>query len=165
MSGLAGAFGGRPTRREPVDVPEPRKPDRQLDQLIAVRTHRISTFERARLRARQTWRLERAGLRRAAQDWRDAVEQAKECWEEARAEFFAMRSTSGEFRRGKAVYERMKRDAAELQSMAVQAVDPCRDARRAFFTARDQLREAQRQQEKLSILRDQIKLANQQPEA
>ncbi|MES2743024.1 MAG: hypothetical protein V4754_19035 [Pseudomonadota bacterium] len=164
MSGLAGAFGGRPARREPVDVLEPRKPDRQLDQLIAVRTHRISTFERARLRARQSWRLERAGLRRAAQDWRDAVEQSQQCWRDARAEFFAMRSTSGDFRRAKAVYERMKRAALELQAAAVRAVEPCRDARRAFFTARDQLREAQRQQEKLTILRDQIKLANQQAE-
>lgn len=149
--------GGRRSKREVIDVPEDKREDKSLDRLIVVRKQRIDRFERERNEARQAWRAARAELRATKQRWRDGVKEANEYWKEARAGFLSMTTTSGQFRRAKAVYERLKAHAAQLHLQAREAVAPCRSTREGFFQARRRVVEANRQQEKLVFLRDEVR--------
>ncbi|WP_233410826.1 hypothetical protein [Rugamonas violacea] len=85
-------------------------------------------------------------------------------WREARAQFFKMATTSGQVRRAKGAYERMKGEAIELQLECGEYAARARAAGGDFFTARRRVLEANRQQEKLGILRDEIRLLAQQSE-
>ncbi|HWW05972.1 hypothetical protein [Collimonas sp.] len=150
--------GRRRARREVVEVPERKIEDKRLDQLLNVRKQRLSRLERERNAARAAWRAERQALHDIKQRWREASHQAKEQWRQARAAFLAMSTTSGQFRKAKSMYERMKQDAAQLYMGCQEKLQRCRQAGKVFFEARQCVLEANRQQEKLSILRDEMRL-------
>ncbi|MPS30339.1 MAG: hypothetical protein E2576_02575 [Alcaligenaceae bacterium] len=154
-----GRHGRRGARREVADLPEPRAPDRRLDQLLHVRKQRLGRLERERNEARQAWREQRHGQRALKQRWRDAREQAQAQWMAARAAFSGMSITSGEFRKARAVYERMKKEASQLRVDCQQALQACRAAGTDFFEARRRVMQADRQQEKLGVLRDELRAA------
>jgi len=161
----AASLIGRPrSQREVIDIPDARKQDRSVDQLIVVRKQRIERLERERVEARVAWRATRQALREMKERWRDAVDAAQDFWQESRAGFFKMAITSGQFRRAKAIYERMKEDAAQLHLESRDAVAPCKTARAEFFAARSRALDAYRQHEKLSLLRDELRLLNAQQE-
>jgi hypothetical protein len=166
MSGLGsqGGFGARRGKREVIDVIEPKAQDRTLDKLLNVRKQRIERFERERREAREAWRRSRQQLRDAKEAWRTAVQDAKDFWQAAREEFFRMSTTSGEFRKAKATYERMKGEAMELRLACNEFVSRAKAAGREFFASRLRLLQANKQQEKLSILRDEIRLMTKQSE-
>lgn len=147
----------RGARREPVDVAERRVPDRRLDQLLHVRRQRLNRFERERNEARQAWRARRRELGALKARWRRARDEALAEWQAARAAFSDMTITSGEFKKAKAVYERMKQAASQLRVDWQEARLGCRGAGAAFFAARLAVLEAQRQQEKLGVLRDELR--------
>ena len=148
---------GSRKRREVIDVIEPRAPDRRLDQLLHVRKQRLGRLERERNEARQAWRDRRHGMRALKRRWLEAREQAQSQWMEARAAFSGMTITSGEFRKARAVYERMKKEASQLRVDCQQTLQACRAAGVDFFDARRRVMEADRQQEKLGVLRDELR--------
>ena len=158
-SGQSG-LGQRRSKREVLDVPESKVQDRSLDRLISVRKQRIDRFERERTEAREAWRRARNELCAMKERWREAVQDAKDFWQQSRADFFSMAITSGGFRKAKAVYERMKKQAAQLHLEARESVRPCKATRLEFFDARRRLLDANRQHEKLGMLRDEIRLMN-----
>jgi hypothetical protein len=164
-AGATASWTGRPrSQREVIDIPEPRKQDKSLDKLIVVRKQRIERLERERVEARLAWRETRQALHDIKQRWRDAVDAAQDFWQESRAGFFKMAITSGQFRRAKAMYERMKGEAEQLHLESREAVVPCKAARSEFFAARRRALDAYRQHEKLGILRDELRLLNAQQE-
>lgn len=144
----------RVRRREVADVPEPRKPDDRLDRLLHVRKQRLGRLERERNEARQLWRTQRDGLRTARLERRSAVAQAETFWQEARAGFLSMATTSGEFRVAKSRYARMKEHAATCYLRWRETLDGCDRSRQEFFAALAAVRAARMQQEKLGMLRD-----------
>ncbi|WP_211474750.1 hypothetical protein [Collimonas humicola] len=146
-------------KREVADVPEQRKKDKSLDSLINVRKQRIDRFERERNEAREAWRQLRVLLRAVKQRWRAALQEAMDYWRDARAGFLRMAITSGQFRKAKAVYERMQKQAAQLHLESREAVGPCKEARNEFFEARRRVMDANRQYEKICILRNEMKPA------
>jgi len=145
-------------RREVVDIPEQKRKDKSVDRLIDVRKQRIDRLERERIEARHVWREARVRLHERKQRWRAAVQEAQDIWQQARAAFFQMSATSGQFRKAKAVYERMKVQAQQLHLESREAVRPCKTTRTAFFDARRRVMEANRQYEKLGLLRDELRL-------
>lgn len=157
MSPRTTGFGAAPARREVVDVPERRPPDRRLDQLLHVRKQRLSRFERERNEARQAWRAQRRALSTLKQRWRSAHRDAHEQWRASRAAYAAMTITSGEFKKAKAVYERMKKEASQLRVDWQEQRAACRVAGSAYFAARLVVLQANRQQEKLGMLRDEVR--------
>jgi hypothetical protein len=166
MSSVASLLGGRSsTRREVIEVVERKKEDKTLDKLMGVRKQRISRFEQERNEAREAWRAARMDLRDVKERWRAAVQDAKDFWRQARDEFFQMATTSGQFRKAKAIYERMKTQAEQLHLESRQAVTPCRDTRQGYFAACQRVKDAYRQQEKLTIMCDEIRLSNRQEES
>jgi len=153
---LAGGMG-RLGRREVVDVAERRAPDRRLDGLLHVRKQRLSRFERERNEARQAWRAARRELAALKLRWRRTRDQAQQGWQAARAAFSEMTITSGEFKKARAIYERTKKEASGLRVEWNQSRQVCRGAGAAFFASRLVVLQAHMQQEKLSILRDEVR--------
>lgn len=166
MSARAGpaGFGGRRSKREVIDVLEPKPQDKSLDKLLNVRKQRIDRLERERREAREAWRETRQELRTQKQRWRDAVQAYKDFWQQSREDFFRMALTSGQFRKAKAIYERMKQEAAQMRVDCLEVVGRCKQGRSGFFEARRRVLQASRQQEKLGILRDELRLLNMQSE-
>ena len=163
MGGMAG-FGAPRPRREPVEVAERKPEDRRLDKLLSVRKQRLDRFERERKEARAAWRAARAELRAAKLRWRAARDEAKDFWAAARKEFLAMTITSGQYQQAKAVFERLKRGAADQRVQCLDAVARCKAKGQAFFAARAQVLTANRQQEKLGVMRDELRRQQQQDE-
>jgi chromosome segregation ATPase len=159
--GLLTQEGGRRVRREVIDVPERQREDRRLDQLLHVRKQRLSRLERERNEARQSWRDLRGRLRQAKQHWRDMRASTQSQWQQSRTEFLQMTLTSGQFSRAKSVYKRMQEETAQLYLQCQEWVERCNQARMGFFEARRKVREANRQQEKLSVLRDEMRARTQ----
>lgn len=157
MFGSGSSSSARPARREVVDVAEPRAPDRRLDQLLQVRRQRLSRLERERHEARLAWRARRRDLGSLKQRWRSARDAAQSQWQSARAAFYAMTITSGEFKKAKAIYERLKKQASQMRVEWHEVRQACRAAGARFFAARLVVLEANRQQEKLGILRDELR--------
>jgi hypothetical protein len=166
MSSLGGrsGFGKRRSKREVIEVVEPKAEDRSLDKLINVRKQRLDRLERERIEARQAWRKSRTDLRDAKMRWRAAVKEANAYWQQAREAFFAMTMNSGDFRRAKGVYDRMKWEAKEMRLACNEYVKRCKAAGDDYFEARLRALEANKQQEKLGILRDEIRLLNRKSE-
>lgn len=164
MAAQAG-LGPPRSKREPIEVAERKPEDKSLDKLLNVRKQRIDRFERERKEAREAWRESRRALREVKQQRRDAVQAAKDFWQQARAEFFGMTITTGQYKKAKAIYERMKEQAAQLYLQCREAVVECERVRAEFFAARLRAMQAHMQTEKLSILRDEIRALNQQSEA
>lgn len=152
------------SKREVLDVPEARPPDRSLDQLLRLRKQRVERYEQERRQARENWREERALLRRRKQSRRDALAAAREYWQQARSQFIGMVMTSGQYRRAKAVYGRMKDAAAQLYLECQQAITRCRAARAGFFEADRELRAARLRHEKLSLLKEELRSINRRSE-
>jgi len=144
-------------KREVVDVPEPRRPDQSLARLLHVRKQRLGRLERERNEARQQWREGRAALRERKEERRQAVSAANRFWQGARDSFMQMATTSGDLRKAKATYERMKEDAARLYLAWQEELARCDAAQRTFFDALARVLEANRQQEKLGILNDELR--------
>ncbi|MET3133331.1 hypothetical protein AAKU55_003621 [Oxalobacteraceae bacterium GrIS 1.11] len=156
---------GRPRgKREVVDVPEMKAPDRTLDRLIGVRKHRLERLERESLEARPAWRGARAQLRDKQNDWRLALQLAQDFWQGARKQFFAMEITSGQFRAAKGGFKRLTVQAAQRHLECREILRDCRVAGSAFFAAKQRLFQAKHQQEKLNLFRDQLRLAEAQDE-
>ncbi|WP_028100960.1 hypothetical protein [Pseudoduganella violaceinigra] len=147
----------RRARREVADVAEPKRPDRSLDQLLHVRKQRLGRLERERASARDSWRSSRQALHGFKLRRREAVRQAAEFWQESRARFLQMTITSGQFHLAKERHARMKEEAASLYLRCQEAVRECRMAGARYFEARAEARRAQRQQEKLGIMRDELR--------
>lgn len=146
----------QPRRREPVELPEPARPDPRLAELGRLRALRSASAERQQQALRAAWRRERAALHEATGAWREADRRAHHEWGEARAAFFAMRSTSGQFRAAKARYERACADSALQRAALHQAVDACRVAGRSFFAACAALRAARKRQETFALLEQEL---------
>ncbi len=157
----ARSLGGKQGKREVVDVMEYKAPDKRLDQLLNVRKQRLGRLERERNETRNAWREQRKIFRSRKQHWRDMSLQTKQQWQQARHEFLAMEMTNVQFRKAKAVYERMKKEASQLYVECQEELIRCRQAGEIFFDANRNALEANRQQEKLSILRDEIRTAEQ----
>lgn len=147
----------RRARREVVDVPEPRCPDQSLARLLHVRKQRLGRLERERNEARQEWRAGRASLRQRKEARRHAVSAAEEFWHSARDSFLQMVTTSGDLRKAKATYARMKEDAARLYLAWQEELARCDAAQRRYFGAAALVLAANRQQEKLGILNDELR--------
>jgi uncharacterized protein (DUF3084 family) len=154
----------RSSRREVIDVPETRPADKSLDLLLKLRKQRIERYEQERRRTRVEWRQQRTELRDLKKRRRQALQDAKDFWKQARDQFLSMVTTSGQYRKAKAIYERMKQSASQLYEECQGAVSRSRLSRTAFFEACKALRDAQRQHEKLGMLRDEIRLLNRQSE-
>lgn len=163
MAAMAG-FGKPKSKREPVEVAEPKPLDKSLDQLLNVRKQRLDRMERERKQAQEAWKNARLKLRELKHAWRQLVADTKAYWQEARNAFLSMQSTSGQFRKAKVVYERMKGQSTDARIACLDMVKHCKKARRAFFTAKDQVLTANRQQEKLTFMRDEIRAQQQQSE-
>ena len=163
MGGLAG-FGAPKAKREPIEVVEPKPPDRTLDKLLGVRKQRLDRLERERKDARDAWKAARAVFREKKLQWRAAVEDAAYYWRQARKEFLAMNTTSGQYQKSKAVYERMKNAATDQRVWCLEALKRCKLKRGEFFAARERVLSANRQQEKLTVMRDELRRRNQQEE-
>jgi hypothetical protein len=148
---------GRRSRREVIDVPERKREDRRLDQLLHVRKQRLGRLERERNEARQAWRASRNQLRQARELWRDMMARTQAQWQQSRREFMQMTLTTGQFNRAKALYKRMQAESAQLYLRCQEWVQRCRQARSVFFEARRKVLEANRQQEKLCVLRDEMR--------
>lgn len=161
---MRGGVGRRRTRREVIEVAETKAQDKSLDKLMHVRKQRLERLERERREARESWRTARAVMREQKFGWRNARAAAKNFWIDARAEFLSMTTTSGEFRKAKAIYQRMQAHAAQLHTDALEAVKRSKMAREAFFDARFLAVEANLQQEKLKILREEMRKLQPQPE-
>lgn len=144
-------------KREVVDVPEPRRPDQSLAQLLHVRKQRLGRLERERNEARIQWREGRVTLRTRKEERREAVSAADRFWQAARDNFLQMATTSGDLRKAKASYERMKEDAARRYLSWREQLTRCDAAQRAFFDAAARVLAANRQQEKLGILNDELR--------
>lgn len=157
MTARMASIGAGPARREVVDVAERRPPDRRLDQLLHVRKQRLSRFERERNEARLAWRARRSDLNTVKLRWRRARDEAQAQWLAARAAFSEMTITSGEFKKAKAVYERMKKLASQLRVEWQEVRQRCRAAGVSFFAARLIVLQANKQQEKLGMLRDELR--------
>lgn len=163
MIGAMG-FGLPRSKREPVEVAERKPEDKRLDKLLGVRKQRLDRLERERKEAREAWKTARAELREAKLRWREAVQGTKDFWAAARKDFLAMHTTSGQYQQAKAVYERMKQAAADERLHCLESLKKCKDRRNAFFAARQCVLTANRQQEKLSFMRDELRRLNQQEE-
>ncbi len=150
-------FGKSRSQREVIDIPEAVPRDKSLDKLIALRKQRLQRLERERDAARETWRSDRRNLRDEKQRWRMGVQASKDYWKAARAEFFSMATTSGQFRKAKAIYERMKIEAEEVHLDCRTIASRCKESRELFFNARKVAVEANRNHERLNILRDEIR--------
>ena len=135
---------------------EPVPEDQRIVKLIGLRKQLLVRREQEQREAREAWRAARAELRELKHSWREAQKKTQDLWIEARTEFFQMRSTSGEFRRHKAIFQRMKEAASQLHLEAREAVPVCRDAGRKFFAAVQSVAVAKKQQEKLNFMRDEI---------
>ncbi|MET1358175.1 hypothetical protein, partial [Staphylococcus aureus] len=81
--------------------------------LLHVRKARLGRLERERDEARLRWRERRQALSAMKLRWRRTRDEAQAEWQAARAAFTAMTITSGEFKKARAVYERMKKSAAQ----------------------------------------------------
>jgi hypothetical protein len=154
----------RRSRREVIDVPEMRPPDKSLDLLLTLRKGRIERYQQERGLAHAEWRRQRAELRDLKERRRQALRDAKDYWQQARDQFLSMVTTSGQYRRAKAIYERMKQSASKLYEECQGAVSRCRSSRTGYFDACKALSDARRQHEKLGMLRDEIRLLNRQSE-
>lgn len=143
-------------RREPVEVLEPRIPDRTLDRLAGVRKQRLERLERERRDSRSTWRQQRAALRLAKLLWRNARQATNEHWQQARQQFFAMETDSRQFRAAQGGYERMKRDTGQRLLVWRENAMASRTAGAEFFAAHRRLQNARKQHEKLDLLREHI---------
>ncbi|MTV42014.1 hypothetical protein [Duganella radicis] len=163
MAAFAG-FGQPKARREPVEVAEPKPQDKSLDQLLGVRKQRLDRIERERQEARQSWRAGRAALRAASARWRAAEADTRAYWAQARRDFLSMQTTSGQYQKAKRIYERMKQAAADERVRCLEAVEQCRSRRTLFFAARARVLAAHRQQEKLTIIRDELRRLSQPEE-
>ncbi len=150
------AFAGRRPQREVADLAEAPKKDDGLGQLLQIRKQRIERFEHESVLARGKWREARAALRAAKESWREAKRDAADFWRHSRTEFLRMNITSGDFRKAKAIYERMKENAAQLHLECGEAIGPCKTARGEFFAARKAASEARRQHEKMGVLRSEL---------
>ncbi|CDG82300.1 hypothetical protein [Janthinobacterium agaricidamnosum] len=153
---MNGRAAGR--QREVVDVAEPRKPDRTLDGVINVRKQRSERMEREQREALAAWRELRMGLRAYKLVWRQSVLDAQQFWQHSRADFFAMRTSSGEFFNARRVYTKMRGISDQALLAWREALLPCRQAGRVFFEAKLAVRLARLNQEKLSMVRDSIAL-------
>jgi hypothetical protein len=158
----ATGFGAPKPRREPVEVAEPRPHDKSLDQLLGVRKQRLDRFERERRETREAWQAARAELRGMKLAWRAAVDHTRAFWAQARREFMAMHTTSGQYQKSKAIYERMTQAAADERVRCLEALKSCRARRTQFFAARARVLAANRQQEKLTIIRDELRSLHRQ---
>ncbi len=145
-------FGGVGTRREAVEVAEPKRQDKRLPKLINVHKRRLERMERECIAARNQWRNQRMTVGEIKQRWRDAKQEAIDFWMQSRAEFFRMEITSGKFRTAKAVYERKKLDAEKIHLQAREAAIVARDAGHNYFESKRLLREGHLRGEKLTIL-------------
>jgi hypothetical protein len=163
MAALAG-FGAPRPKREPVEVKEPKPQDKTLDKLLGVRKQRLDRLERERKDARDAWKAARAAFREKKLQWRAAMEDMKMYWAKARKEFLAMHTTSGQYQKSKAVYERMKQEATDKRVLCLESLTKCKARRNAFFDARARVLTANRQQEKLTVMRDELRSRHLQEE-
>lgn len=139
-------------RREPVDLADPARPDPRMAELGRLRTLRTASAEREQLALRGAWRAARQGLHAAITAWRAGERQTQHDWQEARAAFFAMRCSGGQFRAAKAAYERGRREGALARAAALAQAADCRADGRRYFAAGDAVRQARKREEKLRIL-------------
>lgn len=161
MAAMAG-FGAAKPKREPIEVKEPKPFDKSLDKLLGVRKQRLGKLERDRKDTLEAWKAMRARLREAKLAWRASLQASKDYWIQARKEFLTMNTTSGQYQRSKAVYERMKQDSADMRMACLEMLKRCKTARSAFFEAREKVVAANRQQEKLTIMRDELRTLHEQ---
>lgn len=156
MSHAQQGFGKPRSKREVVDVIEPTRPDRRLDQLVSVRKQRLGRLERERNEAREAWREQRRNFSEAKRARREHLAETDRLWAEARSGFLKMSTTSGQYRNSKAVYERMKKETAQHYLKAQEELQKCRELQTIFFESMVAVVTANKQQEKLSIMRDEL---------
>ncbi|MGI4937586.1 MAG: hypothetical protein ACRYF5_12700, partial [Janthinobacterium lividum] len=125
-----------------------------------VRKQRLGRLERERNEARAAWREQRTLFGQARQKRRELQQETDMLWSQARSAFLKMSTTSGQYRNAKAVYERMKKEVANLYLKAQEELTLCRDARRTFFSSLEAVVTANKQQEKLGIMRDELLAAS-----
>lgn len=164
MDDAPGLFELTGLRREPVDLPEPKRQDKSLPKLIGVHKRRLERMEWECLQARDNWRELRVVVTKVKQEWRDAQQHARDFWADARAEFFRMEISSGKFRTAKAAYERKKLAAEQVHIRAREAAQNARQAGQAYFVLKQQVRAGHLRSEKLDILQKILHEKNNPPE-
>jgi hypothetical protein len=152
MEDASGLFPLTGLRREPVDLPEPKRQDKSLLKLIGVHKRRLERMEWECLQARDNWRELRVTVTKVKQDWRDAQQHAQDFWAEARAEFFRMEISSGKFRTAKGAYERKKLEAEQIHIQAREAAQCARKSGQGYFVLKQMVRDGHVRSEKLDIL-------------
>ena len=145
-------LNGARRQREPIEVAEPKRQDKDLPKLIKVHKRRLERLERDCREARTAWREVRNTVREIKQQWHEAKQEAIAFWANARAEFFRMEITSGKFRTAKAVYERKKLEAEKIHLQACEAASAARGAGTQYFDYKRLVREGHLRTEKLAIL-------------
>ena len=152
MDGSAGRFDLATVKREPVDIPEPRRQDKSLPKLISVHKRRLERMEWETRQARANWRALRETVRTVKDQWRAAKQHALDFWTAARTEFFQMVISSGKVRIAKAVYERKKIEAEQIHLKSREAAQAARQAGHEYFVAKATLRAQHLHCEKFDIL-------------
>lgn len=141
-------------RREPVEVAEPRRPDRTLAQMQGIRQQRLQRVEADALAARRACADAARAVREAIATTRTMDEQARDFWRDTVQSFLARTIESQELMRARAEYRRRCDQAADQRGTARQRVQQWRQARHTRRTAQDLHRQAQRAVEKLSMWQD-----------
>ena len=164
MDDASGLFQLTGLRREPVDVPEPKRQDKSLPKLIGVHKRRLERMEWECLQARSAWRELRESVAQVKQDWRDAQQHARDFWADARADFFRMEISSGKFRTAKGAYERKKLEAEQIHIQAREAAQRARQAGHGYFLLKQLVRAGHLRSEKLGMLQKILHEKNNPPE-
>ncbi len=98
----------RISRREPIDVPEPRRTDTAMARVASIRGSRLQRLEADLVAARQAWRREREAVRQAIAQARQARHKAIAFWRETMQAFTDLCISSAELQRAKAVHHRLR---------------------------------------------------------
>jgi hypothetical protein len=153
----------RRSRREPIEVVEPPRPDRTLATLIGIRSQRVQRAEAESLRTRRACDEAKAKVHAAMAELRQSRLETTTFWRETMNAFKQMCISSAALLRARADYRRRRDHIDTLRAAAVQTVHSFRSARVVKRSAQDDLRLAQRSSEKLSLWRDEL-LASQPKE-
>lgn len=138
-------------RREPVEVVEPRRPDRTLAQMQGIRQQRLQRVEAEAVAARRACADAARAVREAIAATRALDAQTRDYWRDTVQSFLSRTIDSQELMRARAEYRRRCDQAAAQRGQARQQVRRWRQTREARRVAQDLHRQAQRAVEKLSM--------------
>ena len=144
----------RASRREPVEVAEPRRPDNTMARVASIRTSRLQRLEADLVAARQAWRREREAVRQAIAQARQAQQDAIAFWHEAMQAFTDLCITSADLQRAKAVHHRLRLQAQDCRVQVRRQHQQCIQAREQRHRLEAEVLAQRKQVEKLALWRE-----------